>query len=158
MGSKKGKGKRKTYGNKEPIRSGTDLDFRLRSVRSEKMLEKNERAEKFVRKGMASLCRAVKAMREDPDREKKIAPFLGNIPDAWIERYGRIRQSAIKNLRAKRRDLPIYNYDDILDDVMLAFEGEAGLSETFRNERMEDVAPLFGLEASQNAQSANAAP
>lgn len=152
----KKRGRRRTYLDEEEVRSDTDFGFRLRNVRADKMSIKYERVERFIRKGLASLCRAIKAIREDPDREKKIEPFLGNIPDAWIGRYGRIRQSAIKNLRIGRKNLSVYSYDDILDDVMLAFKWETGLSEEFKNERMEDIAPLFGITLPQDAQSADA--
>lgn len=151
----KKKGKRKTVGAGEPVRSDTDLDFRVRHERSEEMKEKFGRVRTFVRKRLALYCRTIKATRGDPNRLEEAIPYLGNLPDAWVARYGRIPHSAVKNLRIRNR-IPAYDYEGILEEAMLRLEGETGMAEMFLSRDPAETALLFGMRFSPDAQNADA--
>lgn len=157
---KKSKGKRgrkrKTYSAEEPVRSDTDFSFRLRHVRVEKMLGKYEGAAKLVNKKLLLDCKAVEALKGDSNWLEKIIPYLGKMPDAWVAKYMGAFHSVIKRLRIGNK-IPVYDKDEMLEEAMLQLEKETGLSEEFKDEKMEEIAPQFGIVFPQSAQSAQSA-
>lgn len=148
--------RKRSHGKKDPVRSDTDLDVRVRRDRSEKMLEKYEKAEKLVEKQLALNCEKVEALRGDTDWLTKITPYLGTMPDSWMAEYLGVSLSVIKRLR-ERNGIGRYNEDEMLEKAMSRLEkGKTGLAEQFKDVDLAKIARLFGVKFSQSARSADA--